>query len=345
MKQRKKYTKPYIVSGFSIEKQKDSLQGFLPEINLSGKKYLAGIVRVLSLAVLFFAITTIAYSQTCPASGTHTQSANENTYYPGTASVAAGATSITLGAAGVGTDFGTTPIANGDIVLIIQMQGSEISSTNNGFYGANQAALLGQGMLANANMKAGVMEFAVATNAVPLAGGALTIASGTVNAYTSSAFAAFGQYTYQVIRVPIFYNIQLTGTINTALWNGATGGVTVISANNQINFNSQTINAVAAGFRGGGGRQQSGASGLNNTDYLTLSTINANGAKGEGISGTPRYVNNNYTTLGNTGVEGYPNGSNGRGAPGNAGGGATDFDPASNDKKYVGCGVSFVFVV
>ncbi len=39
-------------------------------------------------------------------------------------SLAAGSTSITLGAAGSGTGFGTTPIAVGDIVLIIQMQGA-----------------------------------------------------------------------------------------------------------------------------------------------------------------------------------------------------------------------------
>src|SRR5882724_11504927 len=119
MNQRKKYTNPYSVSGFSIAKRKDSLQNFLPEMNLSGKKPVAGIIRVLFLAAFLFAINTITYSQTCPASGTHTQSANENTYFPGAASVAAGATSITLGAAGAGTNFGTTPIASGDLVLVI----------------------------------------------------------------------------------------------------------------------------------------------------------------------------------------------------------------------------------
>ncbi len=40
--------------------------------------------------------------------------------------VAAGATSITLGAIGSGTNFGNTPIAAGDIVLIIQMQGAQL---------------------------------------------------------------------------------------------------------------------------------------------------------------------------------------------------------------------------
>ncbi|MBS1599621.1 MAG: T9SS type A sorting domain-containing protein [Bacteroidetes bacterium] len=338
MKQRLKYTNPYSVSGFSIEKRKDLLHDLNAGFT-SAKKFVAAISRVLFLALMFFATNSTAYSQTCPTSGTHSQSANENTYYPATASISAGATSITLGAAGSGTDFGTTPIANGDIVLIIQMQGAEISTTNSNKYGSNSnnAALNGTGMLANANLVAGYMEFAVATNAVPLAGGTLTIAAGTVNAYTSSAFGSFGQYTYQVIRVPIFYNIQLTATINTPLWNGSTGGVTVINANNQINFNGQTVSALGAGFRGGGGKSQSGAAG-SNTDYVTLSTITVNGAKGEGIAGTPRYVNNNYVSLGNTGVEGYPNGSNARGAPGNAGGGATDYDPVANDQNSGGGG-------
>ena len=40
----------------------------------------------------------------------------------------------------------------------------------------------------------------------------------------------------------------------------------------------------------------------------------------------------------NTGVEGYPNGSYGRGAPGNAGGGGNDGNPSSNDQNSGGGG-------
>ena len=69
-------------------------------------------------------------AQNCATPELHTQSASENTYYPGTtASAAAGSNTITLGAAGSGTNFGTTPIAIGDIVLIIQMQGAKINCT------------------------------------------------------------------------------------------------------------------------------------------------------------------------------------------------------------------------
>ena len=69
----------------------------------------------------------------------------------------------------------------------------------------------------------------------------------------------------------------------------------------------------------------SGAAGLFTDDY-TMSTNNANGSKGEGIAGTPRYMNYNFTLIDNV-VEGYPGGSFARGAPGNAGGGATDSNP------------------
>src|SRR5512139_1303130 len=54
-----------------------------------------------------------------------------NTYYPGTANVTAGSTSIPVGSP-VGA---ATPIQAGDLLLVIQMQGADINSTNTGAYG------------------------------------------------------------------------------------------------------------------------------------------------------------------------------------------------------------------
>jgi hypothetical protein len=304
----------------------------------------AGVIHLrLHVAVMLGFIlifnTTSLRAQNCPSSGNHTQSISENTYYPATnASIAAGATSITLGAAGAGTNFGTTPIAIGDIIFIIQMQGAQINvpaSISSGLYGANSSGKF-SGFLPS-NLYAGNMEFAVATNTVPIGGGVLNLSAGLTYPYKRSAFGTDGQYTYQVIRVPSFYNIQLTATITTPTWNGSVGGVTVISAVNQLDFNGQTITALGAGFRGGGGVAKSGAPG-NLTDNYTMSTNNANGSKGEGIAGTPRYVMNfNFTLVDNV-VEGYPSGSFARGAPGNAGGGATDSNPPANDQNAGGGG-------
>jgi hypothetical protein len=283
--------------------------------------------------------TSSLNAQNCPSSGLHQQNTSENTYYPGTtASVAVGATSITLGAAGSGANFGATPIAIGDIIFIIQMQGAQINvpaSISSGLYGANSSGKF-SGFLAT-NLNAGNMEFAVATNAVPIGGGVLNLGAGLTYAYKKSAFGTDGQYTYQVIRVPAFYDIQLISTITTPLWNGSVGGVTVVSAVNQLDFNGQTINALGAGFRGGGGVNKTGAAGFL-TDNYTMSTNNANGSKGEGIAGTPRYIMDfNFTLVDNV-VEGYPSGSFARGAPGNAGGGATDSNPPANDQNAGGGG-------
>ena len=91
---------------------------------------------------------------------------------------------------------------------------------------------------------------------------------------------ATGQYTYQVIRVPQHFNIQLGATITTPQWNGSTGGVTVISAVNQIDFNGKTVNASGAGFRGGGGRALSGQPGLNKNDFYIFQPIMPMASKG-----------------------------------------------------------------
>ena len=157
-------------------------------------------------------------AQNCPVSGTTNVSNSENTYYPATqAAVSAGATSITLGAIGAGANFGNTPIALGDIVLVIQMQGAQIlvpANPQSTLYGGNVSGI-GSGFIAT-NLLAGQMEFAVATNAVPIGGGTLNVAAGLTYNYARSAYTATsGQYTYQVIRVATHFNIKLMATITT----------------------------------------------------------------------------------------------------------------------------------
>jgi hypothetical protein len=181
----------------------------------------------------------------------------------------------------------------------------------------------------------------VATSAVPLTGGTLSLLNGTVNTYKNAAYGTDGQFRFQVIRVGLFYSLTLNGTISAPAWNGSTGGVVVISVTNDLNFNGQTVTAEGAGFRGGGARQLAGQAGGLNSDVATLSTYNFNGSKGEGIAGTPRFINNNGTLLDNGAAnEGYPGGSAAAGAPGNAGGGGTDGNPGANDQNSGGGGGS-----
>ncbi len=244
-----------------------------------------------------------------------------NTYYPGTASIAAGVGSITLGPA----TGASTPISAGDMVLIMQMQGTAIDATNTSAYGTAGTST------------AGTYEYVIASNNVPLAGGTLTTSCRTLNAYTNAAASGTsGQSTYQVIRVPVYASYTLA-SITALAWNGGTGGVLAFDVTGALNLNSTTISVNGLGFRGGAGRNSLTGSGAN-TDYRTPVTNLANGSKGEGVAGTPYYVLTSTGTLVTTGIEGYPNGSFARGSPASAGGGGTDINPAANDRNPGGGG-------
>ncbi|HEY6900242.1 MAG TPA: hypothetical protein VI233_06355, partial [Puia sp.] len=293
-----------------------------------------GYAVILSLALSSLFSQPVA-AQSCPTNG----STNVNTY-PGTyfsisgGDLPAGSTSIALSSA----TYGSTPISKGDILLIIQMQGAQINAVNTSNYGASNGT--GSGYLNNTNLLAGNMEYVIANNNVSLGGGTLNLTSPLVNGYKNqSATSTDGQYRFQVIRIGVFYDLKLTGTITAPRWDGSNGGVVVLYATDNIDLNGQTIDASGLGFRGGGGRSLSGAGSGANTDYYTLSSSNANGSKGEGIAGTPKYTNNSSNNaLDVAPNEGYPNGSYAMGAPGNAGGGGTDGNPSNSNDQNTGGG-------
>lgn len=257
-----------------------------------------------------------------------------NTYYPGTATVPAGSTSIPVGAS-----FGSaTPITAGDLLLVIQMQDAEIDSSNTGAYGDGVA---GDPATGSTNLNnAGRYEYVIATG--PVVAGSVPIfgagpGGGLIYTYTNAdATATQGQRRYQVIRVPQYSSATLSSGLTALAWDGRVGGVLAIDVAGQLTLGG-TVSVSGLGFRGGGGRRQDGSPGLLNTDYRTLSTLNPNGSKGEGIAGTPRLVYDGSAVV-DTGVEGYPNGAMARGAPGTAGGGGTDGRPSANDQNSGGGG-------
>ena len=275
-----------------------------------------------------------AQGQTCPAFTTTSINLAQNTFYRGSqATVNVGSTSIVLGSA----VSGSTPISAGDMVLIIQMQGAQINSSNNNTYGDGSGS--GSGYLVNSSFYAGSMEFAIAKSNVPFTGGTLTLSAGTVNSYSYTTSGTEGQRSYyQVIRVPVYYNVKLTGNLSPTNWDGLEGGIVVLYAVNNIDMNGHNVVVSGAGFRGGGGRVLTGWSGGANTDFETFSNKATNGSKGEGFAGTPKYTNQNGVSLVTGANEGYTSGSYGQGAPGNAGGGGTDGDPAANDQNTGGGG-------
>jgi hypothetical protein len=86
--------------------------------------------------LLFLLSCLLTKGQNCPSSSTTTISTYGNTYYPGSQlSVTAGSSSIALGNAAT-SGYGSVPISANDIVLIIQMQGAQINSTNTSAYGS-----------------------------------------------------------------------------------------------------------------------------------------------------------------------------------------------------------------
>jgi LPXTG-site transpeptidase (sortase) family protein len=260
-----------------------------------------------------------------------------NTYYPGSANVSAGATSIPVGAP-LGA---ATPIQPGDLLLVIQMQGADINSTNTGAYGDGTAGDPATGILGT-NFSAGQYEYVVATSAV--VAGSVSISSGLVNSYFDQDYPVGasnqGQRRFQVIRVPQYSSATITSAITSLPWNGSVGGVVALDIAGTLNMNGNSINVSGQGFRGGGGVEYDGdgaGTTFSRTDYRTPSTSPLNASKGEGIAGTPRFVFNG-TSVVDLGIEGYPDGSFARGAPGNAGGGGTDGDPIGNEENTGGGG-------
>ena len=291
-----------------------------------------------ALSLLVVPMPVLAANGTCATPGRDgiaTLSGVVNTYFPGSATAAAGSTSLTLGAA----TGSAIPIAIGDLVLVIQMQDAAIDSANAGAYGDGTAGDPATGSTAlNAS---GLYEYAVATSAVPLVGGTLTISGpGLANTYTSAApTASQGARDFQVVRVPQYASATLTSAVTAAAWNGSTGGILAVDVAAALALNGATVSVSQEGFRAGLGRPLAGGAGGTGTDYVNTSANPFHGQKGEGIAGTPHYLYDSRTgATVNNGSDGYPNGSTARGAPATAGGGGTDPNPTANDQNTGGGG-------
>jgi uncharacterized repeat protein (TIGR01451 family) len=278
---------------------------------------------VLLAAALLCAATTVLHAQVCGVPGRQglvtTASLAPNTYFAGTGAPAAGGSAITL-ATGTNARRGVaTNLIAGDLVLIIQMQDS--SGTLEGNY-----------------------EYAVVTVGGGV-GATIQLGSPLVNSYAQSVSAGTIR-TYQVVRVPQYSAATVSGTVNVLPWyveptNGfGTGGVYAVDVAGALTMNGVTINALGKGFRGGRGVNsgQNRAGGTPFDASYACTPANLNGAfKGEGTEGIPQQVFG-YAIAGTAGGtltydatgqlfnagQGYPGGSCGQAALGNAGGGGND---------------------
>lgn len=283
-------------------------------------------LAMLVAAGLLCAATSVLHAQVCGVPGRQglvtTASLAPNSYFAGTGSPGAGASSITL-ATGTNANRGaTTTLLAGDLVLILQMQDS--SGALEGNY-----------------------EYAVVTVGGGV-GATIQLGSPLVNSYAQSVSAGTIR-TYQVVRVPQYSAATISGTINVLPWyvdpttGFGTGGVYAVDVAGALTMNGVTLNALGKGFRGGRGvnSAQNRAGGTPFDADYTCTPATLNGAfKGEGTEGIPQQVfgYNITATAGGTltydaagqlfnAGQGYPGGSCGQAAQGNAGGGGNDGVP------------------
>ena len=314
------------------------------------------------LLCAYASLSALAQPSSCAAPGKDGLTYTNPSYYPGTATVAAGATSISLGAIRTGTGAGTAPLSTGDLVMVIQMQDAQYNNANSIAYGDGST---GRGWT-NIN-NSGRYEF---RRVVSFNGTTLVVDQPLSFTYTRAAPSAGagasenGNRRFQVIRVPQFANVTLTGTITPPAWNGESGGVWVIDVAGNLNMGGATVNASAAGFRGGGGWPNYYDASGTTVNYVGTvafnagttafcgdgNAVNVGASKGEGIAGTPRLIRNDngtagtlarpyaYTDLGISGYAGTSGGFLARGAPGNAGGGGTQHNSGGGGGSNVGQG-------
>ncbi|MFD1468874.1 T9SS type A sorting domain-containing protein [Hymenobacter caeli] len=248
-----------------------------------------------------------------------------NTYYPGL-TAAAGNKFLTVGTTPTGNT--AAPIAAGDLLLIMQMQGANIDVTSTASYGA----------VSTTNYTAGQYEYAVAASGVDGAGNLqLAGALGKTYANAGPTGGNTGQRRFQVIRVPQYSSLTIAGTVTGLAWNGTTGGVLAMDVAGQTNFGvGGTLDMSGKGFRGGAGRQSTSSgsttSALDENTYLTAAG-NIHGSKAEGLAGRPLSVYDG-TAAQTDAANAYLNGSYGRGAPATGGGGGNN-GTTTNKKNFV----------
>ena len=181
-------------------------------------------------------------------------------------------------------------LAAGDLIMIVQMAGATIDSSNTASYG--QVTSLNN---------AGRYEYVTISK---VEGGMLTLnppCGGLLHSYTVNGKV-------QILRVPRYTSLRVNSgaSLTAPAWNGSFGGIVAVQVDNNVVIDGE-INVSGRGFRGGGTPPLGGATGR--AEYVTAQQ-DFGAEKGEGIAGFQQ----GYDVFG---------GRYARGAAGNAGGGGT----------------------
>ena len=179
-----------------------------------------------------------------------------------------------------------------DEILIIQMQGGSMEIANNANFG-NVTSIGGTGLFERAT---------ICSNS----GNEITLQHTLSQAFDDPSTS---NSVIQVIKFTSYVNVNVNGTLFAPAWNGATGGVLVLSASGTLSLNAD-INLNGLGFRGAATEtMNSGCAGMpffSFTQYFYSQADQGGAKKGEGI--IPYETNKEY----------------GKGAQANGGGGGNE---------------------
>ena len=152
----------------------------------------------------------------------------------------------------------------GDTVLLIQMKGAVIDSTNTATFGT-----------ITDYKNSGNYEFNYVKNK---AGNSIELK----NILTRQYDIPVGKV--QLIRVPYYSNLTTTDTLTCLPWDGNKGGVLAVNVQNTLTLNAD-INVSGKGFRGGQALTNIPGTGMyNQTDYAYPANLIDGARKGEGIA-------------------------------------------------------------
>lgn len=217
-----------------------------------------------------------------------------NTYTYLTGNASNGTTTLSVDDnAMTGAQF-TGPLDQGDLILIIQMQGAsvDINTTPTAVWGGNYTAqnsflstftyeITEFGAVTNYN---GAGHFEYAEVAGVSGGSTITLNCGLIHDYLTAGHV-------QIVRVPRYEDLTINNnaSISGPQWNGLSGGVVAVEVNGDLTLTGTgNIDADGLGFRGGQADNislnASGAGG--GTGFLGSFEVSEGAEKGEGIFGT-----------------------------------------------------------
>jgi hypothetical protein len=150
--------------------------------------------------------------------------------------------------------------AEGDRILIIQMKGAKIDTADSPNFGT----ILDYGF-------SGSYEIA---RIKTIKGLFFTLESRMV-----SPFDVKGAV--QIVRIPQYNNVNITGAVNARKWDGNVGGVVILEATGNVNL-AADIDVSGQGFRGGDSSSNNAQPDVNN--YALPLFFGEGGTKGEGIA-------------------------------------------------------------